>query len=219
MPIERDEAGVGELRRGTQLAGAERGRRTSDPGEVGFDRIKTFGQRQGSREARVLDAEAGLGGNPARVLELVGDEAVSAGWERLNGRHGRGLYSDGSEPNIARHLAFVIPGVAEVPKPFHSGDVAFELCYLHDMPAVLARPRRCRELNREMWQQLDAAKTSGGFLQGGQRASDGGKLRSRSHGVPRHPAARDLRHLRGHRRPLGKFDAAGSGGRGRSSGG
>jgi hypothetical protein len=24
-----------------------------------------------------------------------------------------------------------------VPKPFHSGDVAFELCYLHDMPAVL----------------------------------------------------------------------------------
>jgi len=53
---------------------------------VGFDRIKTFGQRQGSREARVLDAEAGLGGNPARVLELVGDEAVSAGWERLNGR-------------------------------------------------------------------------------------------------------------------------------------
>jgi hypothetical protein len=30
MPIERDEARVGELRRGTQLAGAERGRRTSD---------------------------------------------------------------------------------------------------------------------------------------------------------------------------------------------
>ena len=24
-----------------------------------------------------------------------------------------------------------------MPKPFHSGDVAFELCYLHDMPAVL----------------------------------------------------------------------------------
>jgi hypothetical protein len=40
---------------GAQLAGAERGRRTSDPGEVGFDRIKTFGQRQGSREARTLD--------------------------------------------------------------------------------------------------------------------------------------------------------------------
>jgi hypothetical protein len=43
----------------------------------------------------------------------------------------------GSERNIARHLAFVIPGVAEVPKPFHSGDVAFEHCYLPDMPAVL----------------------------------------------------------------------------------
>jgi hypothetical protein len=66
MPIERDEAGVGELRRGAQLAGAERGWRTSDAGEVGFDRIKTFGQRQGSREARALDAEAGL---PAKTTK------------------------------------------------------------------------------------------------------------------------------------------------------
>ena len=88
MPIECDEASVAELRRGAQLAGAERGRRASNAGEVGFDRIKTFGQRQGSGETRVLDAEAGLGGNPARILELVDDEAVSAGWERLNGRHG-----------------------------------------------------------------------------------------------------------------------------------
>jgi hypothetical protein len=94
MPIERDEAGVGELRRGAQLAGTDRSRRTSDAGEVGFDRIKTFCQRQGSREARALDAEAGLGGNPARILELVDYEAVSAGWERLNVRHGRGLYLD-----------------------------------------------------------------------------------------------------------------------------
>ncbi len=79
MPIERDEAGVGELRRGAQLAGAERGRRASDAGEVGFDGIKTVGQRHGSREARALDAEAGLGGNPARILELMADEAVFAG--------------------------------------------------------------------------------------------------------------------------------------------
>ena len=91
MPIERNETGVGELRRGAQLAGAERGGRASDAGEVGFDRIKTFGQRQRSREARALHAEAGLGGNPARILELMADEAVSAGWERLNRRHGRGL--------------------------------------------------------------------------------------------------------------------------------
>ena len=94
MPIERNETGVGELRRGAQLAGAERGRRASDAAEVGFDRIKTFGQRLRSREARALDAEAGLGGNPARILELMDDEAVSAGWERLNGGHGGGLYSD-----------------------------------------------------------------------------------------------------------------------------
>jgi hypothetical protein len=46
----------------------------SDTGEVGFDGIKTVGQRQGSREARTLDAEAGLSGNPARILELVADE-------------------------------------------------------------------------------------------------------------------------------------------------
>src|SRR6516165_8386721 len=91
MPIKRNKAGVGELRRGAQLAGAERGRRASDAGEVGFDGIKTVGQRQGPREARALDAEAGFGRNPARILELVADEAVSAGWERLNGRHGCGL--------------------------------------------------------------------------------------------------------------------------------
>src|SRR6202043_1632846 len=103
MPIERNETGVGELRRGAQLAGAECGGRASDAGEVGFDRIKTFGQRQRSREARALDAEAGLGGNPARILELMADEAVSAGWERLNRRHGRGLCEIGSGPSIARY--------------------------------------------------------------------------------------------------------------------
>jgi len=75
MPIERNETGVGELRRGAQLAGAERGRRASNAAKVGFDRIEAFGQRHGSREARALEAEAGLSGNPARILELVGDEA------------------------------------------------------------------------------------------------------------------------------------------------
>jgi len=42
-------------------------------------------------------------------LELVGDEAVSTGWERLNGRHGEASVEIGSAPSIARHLAFVIP--------------------------------------------------------------------------------------------------------------
>src|SRR5438045_4753331 len=87
VPIERDNAGVGELRRRTQLAGAERGRRASDAGEVGRDRIETLAQRHGSRETCTLDAEARLGGNPARILELVADEAVSAGWDWLKGRH------------------------------------------------------------------------------------------------------------------------------------
>jgi hypothetical protein len=63
MPIERDEPGVGELPWGAQFAGAKRGRRASDAAEVGFDRIKACGQRQGSCETRSLDAEAGLGGN------------------------------------------------------------------------------------------------------------------------------------------------------------
>src|ERR1700730_12706655 len=88
MPIERDEPGVGKLRRGAQLAGAEGGRRASDAAEIGFDRIEAFGQRHGSREARALYTEAELSGNSAGVLELMADEAVSAGWERLNGRHG-----------------------------------------------------------------------------------------------------------------------------------
>jgi len=88
MPIERDKPGVGELRRGPELAGAKGGRRTSDAPEVRCDRIEAFRQRHGSREARALDAEAGLGGNSAGVLELMAGKAVSAGWERLNGRHG-----------------------------------------------------------------------------------------------------------------------------------
>jgi len=56
MPIERDEAGVGKLRRRAQLAGAQRGRRASDAAEVAFDRIEGYGQRHGSREARAFDA-------------------------------------------------------------------------------------------------------------------------------------------------------------------
>jgi len=88
VPIELDERDIGKLRRGAQLAGAQRGRRASDAAKVAFDRIETFGQRDGSHEARALDAEAGLGSNSARILELVADKAVSTGWERLNDRHG-----------------------------------------------------------------------------------------------------------------------------------
>jgi hypothetical protein len=64
MPIERDKPGVGELRRGAQLAGAERGRRASNAAKVGFDRIEAFGQRHGPRETRALDAEAELSATP-----------------------------------------------------------------------------------------------------------------------------------------------------------
>ena len=60
MPIKRNEAGVAELPRGAQLAGAERGRRASNAGEVGFDRIETIGQCQRPREMRALNAETGL---------------------------------------------------------------------------------------------------------------------------------------------------------------
>src|ERR1700738_2714751 len=79
MAIETNETAGGELRRGAQRAGAERGRRASDAAEIAFDRLEAFGQRHGSRKARALDAEAGLSGYPARILELVCDEAVSAG--------------------------------------------------------------------------------------------------------------------------------------------
>jgi hypothetical protein len=58
MPIERDEAGIGELRWGAQLAGAERSRRAADATKIGFDRIEAFGQRHGSCEARALDPPA-----------------------------------------------------------------------------------------------------------------------------------------------------------------
>jgi hypothetical protein len=57
---------------------------------------------------RALDAEAGPSGNPARILELVGDEAVATGWERLNGRHDAASLRWGTTPIIAQHLAFVM---------------------------------------------------------------------------------------------------------------
>jgi hypothetical protein len=54
------------------------------------------------------------------------------------------------------------------------------------MPAVL-RARAGAETRSAATRGCQ--KASGGFLQGGQRAGDGGKLRSRSHAVPRHPVA------------------------------
>jgi hypothetical protein len=60
-----------------------------------------------------LDAEGGLGGNPAGILELVADEAVSAGIEGRNDRHGAASLRWGAEPNIAQHLAFVMPRALE----------------------------------------------------------------------------------------------------------
>jgi hypothetical protein len=64
---------------------------------------------------RALDAEAGLGGNPARILELVADEAVSAGWERLNGRHGRGLCLDWERFEDYAVSCFCHPGGGRAP--------------------------------------------------------------------------------------------------------
>ncbi len=53
-----------------------------------------------------------------------------------------------------------------------------------------ARTRRRRELDRALVAAARSSqKASGGFLQGDQRAGDGGQLRSRSHAVPRDPAA------------------------------
>ena len=69
MAVERDKAGLGELRRGAQFAGAERGRRSADAGEVRLDRVEAVGQRRRVREAGALDAEAGLGRDPAGILE------------------------------------------------------------------------------------------------------------------------------------------------------
>jgi hypothetical protein len=54
-------------------------------------------------------------------LELVDDEAVSAGWERLNGRHGLDLYIRlGAGLEFAASLAFVIPAAAVAPKPLQT---------------------------------------------------------------------------------------------------
>src|SRR5262249_24082513 len=100
-------SGVGKLRRGAQFAGAQRGSRASDAAEVAFDRIKTFGQRDGSHEARALDAGTGPSSNSARILELVADKAVSTGWER-NERAREVSSRREKRPSIAQRFAFVI---------------------------------------------------------------------------------------------------------------
>ena len=48
----------------------------------------------------------------------MADEAVSAGWERLNGWHGRGLGLGWERTSIARRLAFVIPAAAKGARGF-----------------------------------------------------------------------------------------------------
>jgi len=125
----------------------------------------------------------------------------------------------GSERNIARHLAFVIPGVAEVPKPFHSGDVAFEHCYLPDMPAVL----RALAGAENSIEKCGSSSTRPKHPEGSFKVVNALAMAASYDPDPTESLGIrltvDLRHLRGHRRPLGKFDAAGSGGRGRSSGG
>jgi hypothetical protein len=63
----------------------------------------------------------------------------------------------------------------------HSGDMGFELCYLPDMPAVLRTLAGAENSIERWWQTRISQKASGGFLQGDQRAGDGGQLRSRLH--------------------------------------
>jgi hypothetical protein len=79
----------------------------------------------------------------------------------------------------------------------HSGDMGFELCYLHDMPAVLRALAGAENSIERWWQQLEAAKKhpegSGKVI---NALGDGGQLRSRSHAVPGGPAAGHVRHLR-----------------------
>ena len=57
------------------------------PGDGINGLMEALRQRQGSGKARPLDAKAGLGGDPARILELKRDEAVSPGGKGLGTRH------------------------------------------------------------------------------------------------------------------------------------
>jgi hypothetical protein len=61
----------------------------------------------------------------------------------------------------------------------HSGDMGFELCYLPDMPAVLRALAGAENSIEPWWQPAGSSqKAPGRFLQGDQRAGDGGQLRS-----------------------------------------
>ena len=63
----------------------------------------------------------------------------------------------------------------------HSGDMAFELCYLPDMPAVLRALAGAENSIERWWSKLEAAPEAVRRRhQGGQRPGHGGQLRSRS---------------------------------------
>ena len=121
-----------------QLAGAERGRRASDAAEVGFDRIKAFGERHGSREAGALDEEAGLGGNsevPSRIMDrrrLIGWlKMISIIIPTLNEEHSLPSLLGAIRLQSADHEVIVVDGGSQ--------DRTLDIARDHEVRTLIAR--------------------------------------------------------------------------------
>ena len=87
MPVEVDKALVGELSGRAQLAGAERGRRPADAGQMRLSGGKPVGELERLDKAHPLDGIALHRFDPAGILECVGDKAEIAGLEELGLEH------------------------------------------------------------------------------------------------------------------------------------
>jgi hypothetical protein len=79
----------------------------------------------------------------------------------------------------------------------HSGHMGFERCYLPDEPAVLRAPAGAESSIGKWWQQLEGRqKHPKGSFNVVNALAMAASYDPRSHAVPRHPIARDVRHLR-----------------------
>ena len=135
-------AGIGSerVRKRVEIHGTNILPRYRDNGQVGlarYERSKPSANGRGLAKRACSTRKPGSAATPPEYWNWWATKRYPPAGKGSTVGMGAASIQIGSEPNIARHLAFVIPEVTEVPKPFHSGDVAFELCYLPDMPAVL----------------------------------------------------------------------------------
>jgi len=79
--VEGEKSGLGERRRRTQFAGAERRQRPRGVPNIFRGSRKALGQRQQAIETHALDLKTGIGRRAARILKHRRDKTIIARWK------------------------------------------------------------------------------------------------------------------------------------------